>query len=613
MIQKSLKLFFILVAILTFTTILTTQTSLGYELTQSISSGITHLNFRDISNTNPEPNPVLSLDKSRYRSGEVATITLNDSVPNVSLDTIDFAFAKVDGSSLTLTETDENSGIFTGSFAVGNVFPSIEYVRDFSNPTTSTDPSDGDTSSSFARMSATLDVSNPGEVITKDVRFTDDDFINLCFRPVLHAVDIELADGATLGSENTTVTLSYANAVLLDDDQVSNLQMYYKKNEISTWEVITPNTSIDAIVNPSDPFSNDFVAKTITSDPAESGYGAQITTGKFTLGFETGCGGGGGGGLIRPSLVVNALAGIGSFGGGSDFSPPLVSLESIINYPSFDAPIEIEQMVTNQDPGIPLPPLGLGLYDDFDYPLEINDVGFVLGGFSNTIQTQTLKTDETNTIKITLYESTKIQHISLYMNLRDANTAISQSDTQILYYDGQPVNLKDPNGFFSDVSVTVEDIGNNKKQAVFTITFAKEMDTSDIIIRAWDPQLNSRDTFILDAIQVVSEPNEDNFKQPIEEPIILESHYQPIPTWIKNNAGWWSDEQIEDSDFISGIEYLIQNGIITIPEAQSGISTSTEIPDWIKNNAGWWSDSLITDSDFLEAMQWLVANGIIHI
>jgi len=30
-----------------------------------------------------------------------------------------------------------------------------------------------------------------------------------------------------------------------------------------------------------------------------------------------------------------------------------------------------------------------------------------------------------------------------------------------------------------------------------------------------------------------------------------------VPTWIKNNAGWWADDLIEDTDFILGLEYLI--------------------------------------------------------
>lgn len=37
-----------------------------------------------------------------------------------------------------------------------------------------------------------------------------------------------------------------------------------------------------------------------------------------------------------------------------------------------------------------------------------------------------------------------------------------------------------------------------------------------------------------------------------------------IPSWIKNNAKWWSEGQIDDSAFVSGIQYLIQNGIMDV-------------------------------------------------
>jgi len=37
-----------------------------------------------------------------------------------------------------------------------------------------------------------------------------------------------------------------------------------------------------------------------------------------------------------------------------------------------------------------------------------------------------------------------------------------------------------------------------------------------------------------------------------------------IPSWIKNNAGWWADGQIDDSSFVSGHQWLISNGIMKI-------------------------------------------------
>ena len=37
-----------------------------------------------------------------------------------------------------------------------------------------------------------------------------------------------------------------------------------------------------------------------------------------------------------------------------------------------------------------------------------------------------------------------------------------------------------------------------------------------------------------------------------------------IPYWIKNNAGWWATDQIDDSSFLQGIQYLVKEGIIVV-------------------------------------------------
>ena len=37
-----------------------------------------------------------------------------------------------------------------------------------------------------------------------------------------------------------------------------------------------------------------------------------------------------------------------------------------------------------------------------------------------------------------------------------------------------------------------------------------------------------------------------------------------IPSWIKNNAGWWADDKISDSDFLSGIKFLVETKIVKI-------------------------------------------------
>ena len=41
-----------------------------------------------------------------------------------------------------------------------------------------------------------------------------------------------------------------------------------------------------------------------------------------------------------------------------------------------------------------------------------------------------------------------------------------------------------------------------------------------------------------------------------------------IPNWIKNTAGWWSEDKIGESEFLKGIQYLIDNLIMEIPPNQ---------------------------------------------
>lgn len=87
-----------------------------------------------------------------------------------------------------------------------------------------------------------------------------------------------------------------------------------------------------------------------------------------------------------------------------------------------------------------------------------------------------------------------------------------------------------------------------------------------------------------------------------------------IPGWVKSNAEWWAQDQIDDNTFVSGIEFLVKEGIIQIPKTTNVSSQSSEgIPGWIKNNADWWSQGMISDDDFIKGVQYLVENGIISV
>ncbi|MGI0064633.1 MAG: peptidase, partial [Nitrosopumilaceae archaeon] len=72
-----------------------------------------------------------------------------------------------------------------------------------------------------------------------------------------------------------------------------------------------------------------------------------------------------------------------------------------------------------------------------------------------------------------------------------------------------------------------------------------------------------------------------------------------VPEWIKNNARWWSSDQISDSEFISGIEHLVEENIIVIPDSVKSQSTGQNVPFWIKNTAEWWSQDIVSDDEFV--------------
>ncbi len=84
-----------------------------------------------------------------------------------------------------------------------------------------------------------------------------------------------------------------------------------------------------------------------------------------------------------------------------------------------------------------------------------------------------------------------------------------------------------------------------------------------------------------------------------------------IPSWIKQNAKFWSDGSIADDQFIQGIQYLIHQGILRIPHTNSDTNSVSAIPLWVKNNAKYWSEGSMSDEEFVKSIQYLIATGVI--
>lgn len=86
-----------------------------------------------------------------------------------------------------------------------------------------------------------------------------------------------------------------------------------------------------------------------------------------------------------------------------------------------------------------------------------------------------------------------------------------------------------------------------------------------------------------------------------------------VPSWIKMNASWWADGIISDIEFLSGIEYLLDENIIQVSVISTTYDgeTNNKIPSWIKNNASWWADGVVSDVEFLSGIEYMIERGIL--
>ena len=112
-------------------------------------------------------------------------------------------------------------------------------------------------------------------------------------------------------------------------------------------------------------------------------------------------------------------------------------------------------------------------------------------------------------------------------------------------------------------------------------------------------------------VKCTAKDSSGNFAIPVTFSVKVNPPVTSIPIWIKDVAGFWCLDQIDDASFVQGIQYLVDTGIIVVPATSEDESDSQEVPQWVKNNACWWSDGSITDLDFATGIEFLVKKGII--
>ncbi len=156
------------------------------------------------------------------------------------------------------------------------------------------------------------------------------------------------------------------------------------------------------------------------------------------------------------------------------------------------------------------------------------------------------------------------------------------------YQRGEPISLKiiHPDGLITDVSIT----GRSNGDFTAHISIEENWKSGSFsIIASYDGKDFGKINFLLNKIQ--------------------------IPEFFKNVAYWWSDGLIEDFEFVDGVEFLINEKIIDIPNLSKSTTGGNEdtVPDWVRQNMGWWAKGLTSDTELVNAIQYLVEKGIIQV
>jgi len=555
------------------------------------------VSFRDSTNIMLQSSTI-SLDTSSVKAGFV-TIIVQEKDANLDSSGIDVVLSSATSTSsgsekatVELSETSEDSGTFSGKLFVSTSGPTSGDTLELGL---------GDAISVFydpeplsvGRFSAEIDVtSGSGTVVLSEEIIEKKSDVACPAVLFTHPVEVSLSPGVSASSISTT--LQFANSSP-GNNKFFTTEMLYKPPGSPFWESLTPQGAVFGPPFFQDNSKHDFDAMTISNVLQPS---TGIIEGQYALGFLSGgCSGGGGGGLVRPGLVVNALAGAGSIIG----------------------------LFTGGSGGGANPTFGDASFLVLENVSEAGFGGVISEGDDISLDsTKVVETGDTAVLRFELYENqgiTNLERFKMFLNFQGENYAASTIDTHITYKRGGEITIVDPHEKIEKAEIEILQVDPWNLIVNVKIIFKNTFNTS-ILVDSWDLDRNSGKKLFPDVLQVVepsilladaqkvlNEPTPDLTSQ-----VLTETELTEIPVWIKSNALWWKQKQIDDSDFMAGIKYLIEKTMIEVDQNDlSNSLTTKEIPVWISDVAGMWADDSITDEEFINIMQWLISKGILQV
>lgn len=94
---------------------------------------------------------------------------------------------------------------------------------------------------------------------------------------------------------------------------------------------------------------------------------------------------------------------------------------------------------------------------------------------------------------------------------------------------------------------------------------------------------------------------------------LIDSDKIAIPSQYKTVVKAWFQGTATDKDYAGLIRELIHFEIIKDPNYKDNNSNPIHISPWFKNDAKWWSEDIITDSEFGNAIQYLLQKGVLSV